>query len=85
MVQYYNQAYKIIVFYEENFRLIIVVSSNIGVRTVLVYILIAYRYYLYQESVSNFDNIEYAYIFNMSQNILCGFFSIFGLIFIFDC
>lgn len=63
----YNQAYKIIVFYEENFRLIIVVSSNIGVRTVLVYILIAYRYYLYQESVSNFDNIEHAYIFNMSK------------------
>ena len=66
MVQY-NQAYKIIVFYEENFRLIIVVSSNIGVRTVLLDILIAYRYYLYQESVSNFDNIEYAYIFNMSK------------------
>ena len=63
----YNQPYKIIVFYEENFRLIIVVSSNIGVRTVLLDILIAYRYYLYQESVSNFDNIEYAYIFNMSK------------------
>ena len=72
MVQY-NQAYKIIVFYEENFRLIIVVSSNIGVRTVLVYILIAYRYYLYQESVSNFDNIEFAYIFNMSKIFLVDF------------